>query len=211
MKICCASDLHGFTPDIPDCDLLLLAGDYQTQRKGWLEWRDVYKPWIDAIAERGIKVVGVAGNHDWMFIHEKDNLIRVNWTYLQDSGCEFQGLNIWGSPWQPRFFDWAFNLDEEELEKKWRLIPKNTDIILLHGPPRGYGDLSRFSVNGTGPERTGSPSLTKRIEEIKPKLVVCGHIHSAYGMYQLGDTMVVNVAVVNERYQLTKHPVIVEI
>lgn len=211
MKICCVSDLHGYTPEIPDCDLLILGGDYQTQKYGWMQWRDVYVPWINDIAERGIKVIGVAGNHDWMFIRERDNLIRANWTYLQDSGCEFNGLNIWGSPWQPRFFDWAFNLDESELELKWNLIPDNTDVLVLHGPPHGFGDLSPYSRSGGQYERTGSPSLTKRIKQISPKLVVCGHIHSGYGMYMCDDTMIVNAAQVNEQYQLTNKPVLVEI
>lgn len=209
MRICCLSDLHGTTPSVPDCDLLLLGGDYQTGRSGVFEWRDTYKPWIDAIAARGIKVVGVAGNHDWMFIKEKDALIRADWTYLEDSGCEFGGLKIWGSPWQPRFCDWAFNLDEEDLEKKWRIIPDDTDILLLHGPPHGYGDLLPPQFCSLGRERTGSPSLTQRIREIAPKLVVCGHIHSGRGLYRLGDTVIVNVAAVDELYRPLKDPAVV--
>lgn len=205
MKICCISDLHGFTVPVDDCDLLLLGGDYQTKKYGWMDWRDIYKPWIGSIAERGIKVIGVAGNHDWMFA-KREYLIRTEWTYLEDSGCEFNGLNIYGSPWQPRYYDWAFNLDEPELARKWSFIPDNTDILLLHGPPRGYGDLSPF-----GNERTGSPSLTARIVEIQPKLVVCGHIHSGYGIYKLGETTIVNAAHVNELYQPTNKPIYIEL
>jgi hypothetical protein len=29
--------------------------------------------------------------------------------YLQDAGLELFGLRIWGTPWQPWFYDWAFN------------------------------------------------------------------------------------------------------
>lgn len=212
MRVCCIADCHGFTPEVPDCDLLLLGGDYQTQKYGWMEWRDLYKPWIDSVAERGILVVGVAGNHDWMFIHEKDNLIRANWTYLQDNGCEFNGYKIWGTPWQPRFFDWAFNLDEPELELKWKLIPDDTNIILLHGPPRGFGDISPYTKKGGKYERTGSPSLTKRIYQVKPKLVVGGHIHSGYGVYDMGQGITyVGASIVNEQYQLANDPIVVEI
>lgn len=212
MKICCLSDLHGHILDVPDCDLLILAGDYQTKKYGWIEWRDLYCPWLNAIADRGIKIVGVAGNHDWMFIREKESMIKPNWTYLEDSGCEFQGMNIWGSPWQPRFWDWAFNLDEPELFRKWSFIPDETDILVLHGPPYGFGDLSPYSRKNGEFERTGSPSLTKRIAEIQPKLVVCGHIHSGRGIYSLGETIIVNASCVDEKYiPVQEPPFIIEI
>lgn len=212
MRICCIADLHGYIVDVPDCDLLLLAGDYQTCKDGTNEWNKVYKPWINNIAERGIKVVGVAGNHDWMFYNHKDGQIKdTNWTYLQDNCCEFKGYNIWGTPWQPRFYDWAFNLDEPDLKKRWDLIPNNTDILLLHGPPRGYGDLLHPAQRAYPYERTGSPSLTAKITEIQPKLVVCGHIHSGFGIYQLGSTIIINAAMLNENYRPVNNPVIVEI
>ena len=117
------------------------------------------------------------------------------WTYLQDSGCEFRGLKVWGSPWQPVFGGWAFNARESELAERWSRIPDDTDILLLHGPPHGYGDFSPFDQI-----HTGSPALTKRIEEVQPKIVVCGHIHSGYGQYRLGETLVVNAALVDEGY-----------
>ena len=39
---------------------------------------------------------------------------------------------------QPVFCDWAFNLERgEPLQKKWDLIPEDTDILITHGPPIG--------------------------------------------------------------------------
>jgi Icc-related predicted phosphoesterase len=211
MKICCLSDLHGHLPNIPECDLLLLAGDYP---KGWCgedHWwyRDNFQPWLEYTSQK-CKIIGVAGNHDRVFQKNFDSLPKMEWTYLQDSGTEWNGLKIWGSPWQPRFYDWAFNADEAELKQKWDLIPENTDVLVLHGPPHGYGDRAP-RVNEKGYENTGSPSLLERIKSLKLKLVVAGHIHSGYGRYQIGETIFVNAAFVNEQYIPSHEPIVVEL
>ena len=115
------------------------------------------------------------------------------------------GLRIYGSPWQPRFLDWAFNLDEPDLARKWEQIPEGIDVLLLHGPPRGAGDMT---INQ---ERIGSPSLGKRIEAVQPRLVVCGHNHGGYGRYMIGDTLVVNAALMDDNYRPVNPPVVLEL
>jgi len=64
-----------------------------------------------------------------------------NCTYLEDSGTVINGIRIWGSPWQPWFCDWAFNVERGELMKYWKLIPTDTDVLMTHGPPIGHGLL----------------------------------------------------------------------
>jgi Icc-related predicted phosphoesterase len=193
-------------PVIPECDLLLLAGDYCPSRRVELWWyAKEFAPWVSKLSATR-KIVGVAGNHDTLFEQHKSLLPWIDWTYLEDSGIEWRGLNIYGTPWQPRFFDWAFNADEDKLERIWQQIPSNTDILVLHGPPLGYGDFSPYDK-----VHTGSPSLLKKIEEIKPKLVVAGHIHSGYGRYMIGDTIFVNASVVNEKYEMVNEPIVVEL
>jgi len=208
MKICCVSDLHGYLPEIPDCDLLLIGGDLVfgmniTHSANWL--RSTMRPWLADLSKR-MTIVGVAGNHDFVFQLDSDLVPRMNWTYLQDSGTEFRGLKIWGSPWQPYFGGWAFNLYEPELCEKWKLVPDDTDILLLHGPPLGYGDFSPV-----GRVHTGSPGLLNRILAIKPKLVVAGHIHSGYGRYNIGETLFVSASLANEQYVPVNQPIIVEL
>lgn len=202
MKVVCTSDFHGFFPKIPDCDLLLLAGDYCPVRKNeqFFWFVKTFAPWIEEQSKTK-KIIGVAGNHDWLFETTPELVPQMNWTYLQDSGYEWEGLKFWGTPWQPRFYDWAFNADEWQLEKYWEKIPEGIDVLLLHGPPRGYGDFSPY-----GNEHTGSPSLLKRIEEIKPKLVIAGHIHSGYGSYKIGETTFLSCSFVNERYEPANYP-----
>ena len=209
MKITALSDLHGHLPKIEnDTDLVLIAGEICAHGKplyqlNWL--RDHFKPWLKSI---NAPVFGVAGNHDWPFYGQeypaiKDGVQKLDlpWTYLEDSGAEFQGLKIWGTPWQREFYDWAFNLRADELPAKWALIPEDTDILICHGPPYGFGDLVlRDNVN------VGCPALLRKIEDIKPKLVVFGHIHCGRGNWDYDGVRLANVTVVNEQYKMVYPP-----
>lgn len=207
MKVCCLSDLHGYLPEVPDCDLLLLGGDYCGDHRDEYFYSLAFSDWLQDLKNKGVTVIGVAGNHDFIFEKNRKFAESLPWIYLQDSGTSFNGLNVYGSPHQPRYFDWAFNLDEPELAVKWDLIPDNTDILLLHGPPHGISDFSPY-----GQEHTGSPSLLNRILEIKPKLVVCGHIHSGNGIYKLDyGGILVNAALCDESYRPTQKIHVVEL
>lgn len=215
-KICCVSDLHGNLPEIPDCDLLCIAGDIVPMwaqndchiSATWLNTN--FKNWLEEIKRKKIDVVGVAGNHDFIF-EKRTDLIPYNlqWTYLQDNSVTKHGLKIWGTPWQPYFHGWAFNAYEKELEQKWDLIPPDVDIIIVHGSPYMHGDNTYEIKNGDFEEvNVGSPSLLRKIQEVKPKLVVCGHIHSGYGVYQTGDTTIINCCLVDEKYRPVHYPVV---
>src|SRR5260370_33826784 len=109
MKIVALADLHGYLPSsVPACDLLLLAGDLtpvQNHDPGFqAEWLDgPFRAWLQRQPVR--KIVGIAGNHDFVF-EQMPFLVPQDlpWTYLQDSGTEWEGLEISGTPEQPRFF-----------------------------------------------------------------------------------------------------------
>ena len=61
--------------------------------------------------------------------------------YLCDSGLEFEGLKIWGSPYTPTFGKWNFMRNRgDEIKKHWDLIPSDVDILVTHGPPYGIFD-----------------------------------------------------------------------
>ncbi len=198
MLIAAVSDMHGTLPEIPPCDLLLIGGDVCPVENHdplfqafWLG--TTFRAWLAAAPAR--KIIGVCGNHDFVFQKLPEAVPQdLPWTYLQDSGCVWEGLRFWGTPWQPWFYDWAFNLREHELERVWAKIPPVTDILVLHGPPHGYGDgVPRGGVV----QHTGSPSLTEKIREIKPRLAIYGHIHEGRGEYRLGPTVLANVTILD--------------
>lgn len=236
-KIVCISDIHGNLPStLPLGDILIIAGDICpifdhsfAFQKLWLETN--FTDWLHQTQKRIPNIVYIAGNHDFAF--EKADLTQPSWInwgctqkdirlgkgifYLQDSGIKIGNLNIWGTPWQRRFFDWAFNLDEPELAKKWNLIPNNTNIIVCHGPAYSYGDAvaprpgTYDETKWPEVEHVGSPSMLAKLDEIQPKLYVCGHIHAGYGVKQHGNTVMVNASYVNERYQPVNEPIIIEL
>lgn len=108
--------------------------------------------------------------------------------YLQDTRIEIDGVSFWGSPWQPAFNDWAFNLPRgAALAEKWSMIPAGLDVLVTHGPPLGIGD--RSSVGG----REGCAELLARALATKPRVHLFGHIHEDGGAWQRGETLFANV------------------
>ncbi len=206
MKISAISDNHGYLPRIEPCDLLLIAGDICPARDHSVFAQSQFlagpfADWLNEIPAR--RIVGIAGNHDFIFEKSPDLIPKsLRWNYLQDASVEIEGLKIYGTPWQPWFYDWAFNLSEEELAKKWEMIPADTDILVVHGPPYGFGD-----VNTSG-AHCGSPSLRDAIFRIKPKLCV---FHEGRGRWSDQGVELANVTVVDVKYRHVYPPMTFDI
>jgi Icc-related predicted phosphoesterase len=99
------------------------------------------------------------------------------------------------------------------MARHFGLIPKGVDIVVTHTPPAGCGAgfLRRKAVNQHGTQYwedhdLGSRSLRDQLLDVRPGLVVCGHIHSAHGQYDLEGIPVFNVAAVNRDYELVRGP-----
>ncbi len=200
MIIDCISDLHGCKPALQGGDLLIVAGDLTG--RDTIEEHMEFVQWFKK-AEYRYKVL-IAGNHDGLYykaLHESKRLYE-NAIYLCDSGIEFEGLKIWGSPWTPIFSDWHFMKKRgDEIGKMWDLIPKDTDILVTHGPPFGIQD----HIKGEG--CTGCEELRIAIDRIKPKLHVFGHIHEGYGHVTCNGVLHVNCAHVNGHYKPVNKPI----
>jgi len=113
------------------------------------------------------------------------------------------GIKFYGSPWQPWFYDWAFNLKRRtEIRAKWDLIPLDTEVLITHGPP--YGILDRT----TRGERVGCEELLEAIKQIRPRLHVFGHIHEAYGIRSNDDISYINGSNCDVRFRLVNPPIV---
>jgi Icc-related predicted phosphoesterase len=71
-----------------------------------------------------------------------------------------------------------------KLDRVWQQIPEDTDVIVVHGPPKGVLDFSHKRDGSI--EMCGCSALKKRIDKIKPKLVLFGHIHNNRGIINSG-------------------------
>jgi hypothetical protein len=122
--------------------------------------------------------------------------------YLEDAGVELLGLRFWGSTWQPEFNDWAFNLPRgPRLADKWALVPEGLDVLVTHGPPAGFGDHA--STAG----RQGCADLLARVERVRPRLHLFGHIHEDGGTWSEGGVVFANVTT----WECERAPTVIDI
>lgn len=231
MRIVAISDQHGCMPTVPPCDLLIVAGDICQDfvdgvrankapdgQKGWFDTR--IRAWLRETP--ATHKIATWGNHDFCgqscdFSADSpsraaltdlqilvDEMTRVPGSSSPDASRE---LVVWATPWSNTFMDWAFMKSPRELEAVYSRIPSGVDILISHQPPFGYGDRM-YTAHAGGLENVGSHELLAAIERVKPKLVICGHIHEGRGRYEHQGIPIVNVSVVDEQYRHV-HPVTV--
>lgn len=211
MRVVCISDTHLRHEQItiPDGDVLVHAGDStMVGRDG-----DIirFNHWLGTLPH-SYKII-IAGNHDFLF--ESDPALAegliTNAHYLRDSAVVIEGLKFYGSPWQPWFMDWAFNLQRgTEIKSKWDLIHEDTDVLVTHGPPHGILDLVPRD-NLQGYEHIGCKDLLRAVRKVKPRLHIFGHIHEGYGVLRRSKTVYVNASVCDGAYRPVNQPLVVDL
>ena len=209
IKLSVISDSHNLHEQIkiPDCDILIHCGDatyhgYEWELKEFFEW---------FVKQPAKHKIFIPGNHDESFERNPDMAFNCipeggNVIVLIDQAIEIEGIKIYGTPWSTLFGGWAFMKQESDLKEIWAKIPDDTDILVVHGPPRGVLDFcvpSWFSPSG---HCAGSSSLGDRIKQIQPKFVFCGHIHESAGVDKIGKTTVVNASCVDVRCRFARGP-----
>ncbi len=214
MRLLLSSDWHGVLPELPPHDILVHAGDLFPHftknpcRQGTEEGQ-AQKEWFFSTFKNYIKSLGnketiiCAGNHDfWSKPYNDDDS-------LQFQGCGIDGYtNSWESrgikwgvmPYSLQVGDWVFGKSESGLEEEFRKLPSGLDILITHAPGKHLGDMNNW----------GSYALLHFIEVKKPKYVVCGHIHDAYGIYSYYDTKLINCSLLNDNYKVAHKPIMLE-
>ena len=210
LRVICLSDTHnqhsGIT--LPEGDVLIHAGD--GTGGGTYDEVERFLAWFGAqpFAHR----ILIAGNHDWLFQESPDLIAMLlvehpGVTYLQDSGVVINGVHFWGSPWQPEFMSWAFNLPRRGvgIRKVWNRVPMDTDVLVTHGPPYGILD----AVPGGSP--LGCEELKIRLAAVKPRVHCFGHIHAGWGVARSETTVYINASTCDEDYRPSHRPIVVDI
>ncbi len=211
MIVDCISDLHGFLPSLTGGDLLIVAGDL-TGRDTSIEHHK-FQIWLHD--QPYMKKIVIAGNHDGRleklgFESVKNQYAEMGEDYLCDSGTEFEGLKIWGSPWTPTFLDWHFMKNRgDDIKAMWDLIPDDTEILITHGPPMAIQDEVRFSSRANNGKFAGCEELRNAIDHRlkKLKLHVFGHIHESPGKVIVNGVIHVNATIMDADYNPVNKPI----
>ena len=194
-----------------DCGTIVLAGDFMEKAKKkenikdaekW--WDEKFIPWCEEHKDQNIVIIG--GNCDKWLYYNRD---KVEWPknvhYLDDTETVVNGMRVYGTSWCPHNMNGAWEVDNDQLEKEFAKIPEGLDILVTHVPPKGEGlDLDHDTEFNN---HFGSEALTKAILEKKPKIVLCGHVHSgSHKPTKIGDSIVMNVSRIDDdRYEQSFH------
>jgi Icc-related predicted phosphoesterase len=189
MKILAFSDLHRdleqgaqLVEMAAEADVVIGAGDFASVHEGLEET-------ISALSGIETPTVLVPGNNETA---DALRAAAAGWsaaTVLHGEGATIEGVEFFGlgagipvTPW-----NWSFDLDDEAATEMLSGCPEGA-VLVLHSPPKDHCD----SAGGGG--NFGSPALLRGIEEKRPCLAVCGHIHESWGCEsQIGPTPVHNL------------------
>lgn len=218
MRLVAISDTHTLHEHITVAggDALVHAGDF-CGHGDELEVES-FVAWMAAQPHR--HKIAIAGNHDRAMAESPAPMAALfagaGITYLRDSGCVIDGVKFWGSPWQPAFCDWSFNIKRGQLGDMWALIPSNTDVLITHGPPHGVLD----ACPAMRPKLPHNPPLIhvgcEQLREVvfgrvKPKVHIFGHIHEGYGEHLEAGIRFVNASNCTAEYAPINPPLMIEI
>jgi Icc-related predicted phosphoesterase len=174
MKIWFISDTHGEHAQlkVPDVDLVVHCGDESNDGDPWVNEKEA-RQFFEWFSKINIPTkMFVPGNHSTAI--EKELIQRSEYPSVQfliHEETEWMGLKIFGSPFTPQFYDWAYMKPREDLDSDWQMIAEEVDILITHGPPKGILDVTRdFSTRLPVHER------------IKPRIHAFGHIHDEQGI-----------------------------
>ena len=190
MKILAFSDLHTdldqaaqLVEMAEEADLVIGAGDFASMHEG-------LGGTLGVLARMKAPAVIVPGNNERMAdIRVASSSVWRDAKVLHGKSVEIDGRTVFGlgggvptTPWE-----WSFDLTEEEAAGMLEGLPGGA-ILVVHSPPKGHCDTS-----GSG-DHLGSTAVLEAIERTSPELVVCGHIHEAWGeRSMIGDTPVINL------------------
>jgi len=187
--------------------MVIFSGDCSNPRDPYNNEPEV-RNFIDWFSELPIKhKIFVAGNHDSSI--EKGLVTKADFDveaihYLENTHITIEGIKIFGSPYTPQFGQWSFMKERHKLDRIWdKAIDDDSDIIVVHGPPKGMLDLS-YDRRGNL-ENCGDRSLWNKVQIVKPTLMLFGHIHDNKDIINAGtrtvrglDTIFSNGSVVTD-------------
>ncbi len=172
-------------PEIRRADCVVVNGDL-TIRGGRSEALSV----VDALSELNGKVYAHIGNMDEAEVDVMFTEMGIN---LNGRGVVIGEVGLFGlggSP--PTPFDTPSEFSEEELETMLRKAYEDVKearikILFSHTPP-----IDTLLDRIRSGEHVGSSTVRRFLEEADCTACICGHIHEAVGIDQVGSAIVLN-------------------
>lgn len=183
MKILHLSDTHGIHSSLglDGVDVVAFTGDESNYRDPVMNEKEFYT-WFEWFQSLEVEhKLYIPGNHS-AYVYNNESYVK---RLLKDAGIiwlhqerhEIDGIVFYGDAYSPAFGNWYYMKDRSKLNKNWKNIPDDVNVLLTHTPPKGILDLAT-RPNG-GLEQCGCSALTKRIIELKNlRLHLFGHIHN---------------------------------
>jgi Icc-related predicted phosphoesterase len=194
MKLFHISDTHGLHAQvkIPEgTDIIVHSGDASNNRDPFANLPEFgrFVVWFEALPVE--HKIYVPGNHDMALARgliTESELRSRGITVLNEAETEIKGLRFFGSPWVPRYGDWAYMVNRDKLHERWQHIPEDVDVLITHGPPFGILDATYGTDHKY--ELVGCRALRKRVEVINPKYMLFGHVHDCKDIPNAGTRTV---------------------
>jgi len=192
MRILAFADIHGAYEKMYEIieeerlfDVIVIAGDLTTHGTS-----DEAEEVIIRLKKYGKPVVAVAGNMDPAILESTFERLHVS----INGGARTVGtvafFGVSGSPITPMRTPYEISEDEiaARAEQGWdQASSAAIKVFVPHAPPRNTKvDKVLFG------NHVGSSAVRSFIEQHKPNIVVCGHIHEASGQDEIGTTKIVN-------------------
>lgn len=169
---------HNELPKLPEADVIIHCGDF-TQNGTEKEILDFLNWFIGLPYKHKIFIVG---NHD-ICLWEAEGIedLPENVHFLQDIGCEIEGV---------KFFGLCYNHSPQ-------LIPDGIDVLITHEPPKEILDWNKILKCAAGSEL-----IREKVFEIKPRYHLFGHEHEAFGIEKHEGIIFSNAAVLDDFYNI---------
>jgi Icc-related predicted phosphoesterase len=205
LNILAISDVHakenqGFYDYLKNnnVDLVIVSGDITNF--GPPEFAEEF---LNKISEFGAKTVAIPGNCDTKEVFKKIN--KSNAICAHNDIIEYENLAIYGfGGSNPTPFNTPFEFDDDILydhlkklftsqkafeieEKEEKEFTEKINILLTHAPP--YDSKTDTIEDGT---HVGSKAVKKIIEEYRPNINLCGHVHESVAIDMIGKTVIIN-------------------
>jgi putative phosphoesterase len=176
MKILAVADIHGsqFRLNLVlknikkyEPDIVVVCGDITQFGPG-----EIAKNFLNQIP---VKTLAVTGNIDSSDV--KDGIINSRALFIEQKQVIINEIPFFG-----------INESDDNIYKniKEKKLVNQKTIIVTHIPPYGTKDKIFIGLHG------GSKRLRRIVDKLKPRLVLCGHIHEDPGYSKLNNTFIVN-------------------